>query len=229
MLCIPRRCYGGWRRTVMNRMLKRKRLFFQTLCSLSAVVLTGKIPSLVLAPVRFISRMRLPTGCRVPCKSDTCRKKGGCPFPYLSMMCTDSRRDVMVALVTYRSIRLQHVGSGGFHIWHAGCQPRPKAQEIGARYSGKFPMLKKPREQASVTTVFLEVPIWNLVFLRCSDVTLEVPEASKETDALKGRKRRKKELWLDGHSKGIQQNQMLALICVHSILVSSHLDMKNML
>lgn len=84
--------------TYVNRMLKRKRLFFQTLCSHQLLYWQEKIPILVLAPVRFISRMRLPTGCQVPHKSDTkpcVGKKGGCPFPYLSMMCTDSRRDVM--------------------------------------------------------------------------------------------------------------------------------------
>lgn len=41
-----------------------------------------------------------------------------------------------------RSICFQHMGLGGFDIWHGGCQPLPQAQEIVHTIWGKFPVLR---------------------------------------------------------------------------------------
>lgn len=53
-----------------------------------------------------------------------------------------------------RSISFQHVGLCGFHVWHRGCQPLPKAQEIVHTIWGKFPVLRKTKRAGGIFLIF---------------------------------------------------------------------------
>lgn len=148
MLHIPRCCYGGWRRDIREQDVKEKKTLLSDIMLSSAVVLTGKNTHSGVSSSKIHIKDASTNWVLGPSQvwhQAMCREKGRLPISLPEYDVHRFQTGCDVGFGDLRSIRLQHVGLGGFHIWHGGCQPLPKAQEIVHAIWGKFPMLKKTK------------------------------------------------------------------------------------